>query len=305
MIVSNRRSSEASQRAVRGNQGQSGVIMSNWMAISSTQRHSEPLRGHQRSSEALRGTQRHSKALRGTQTHSDAIRRNQTQSDALRGTQKHSAALSGPSEGTGTRDGHEDPDCQRHHWWRDGGARAPVCCAIVVRTSPSLSPLTTLAPPPSFSACPRRSVATRRPTSQPITITTPRSRPSSRAARCARFACNQRVLSGHQRVLRGHAEAIRGTQWPSEGSQRPVSGTQKGHPRPSEGTQRHSQAIRGHSEAILGNHSQSAALRRTQWQSRGRRDPRRPRWPHRVLSVPRARVRVRVFAALAGNAARG
>jgi hypothetical protein len=25
-------------------------------------------------------------------------------------------------------------------------ARAPVCCAIVVRTSPSLSPLTTLAP---------------------------------------------------------------------------------------------------------------------------------------------------------------
>jgi hypothetical protein len=107
---------------------------------------------------------------------------------------------------------------------------------------------------------------------------------------------------GTQRALRGHSEAIGGTQWPSEGSQRPVSGTQRGHPRRSEGSQRHSQAIRGHSEAILGNHSQSAALRRTQWQSRGRRDPRRPRWPHRVLSVRCVRVRVRVFAALAGDA---
>jgi hypothetical protein len=36
-----------------------------------------------------------------------------------------------------------------------------------------------------------------------------------------------------------------------------------------------SEVIRGHSEG-------------TQWQSRGRRDPRRPRWPHRVLSVRRA-----------------
>ena len=103
-------------------------------------------------------------------------------------------------------------------------------------------------------------------------------------------------LRGTQRLLRGYAEAFRGAQWPSEGSQRPVSGTQKGHPRRSEGSQRHSQAIRDHSEAILGHHSQSAALRRTQWQSRGR--PRRPRWPHRVLSVRRVRVRVRVFAAL-------
>jgi hypothetical protein len=35
---------------------------------------------------------------------------------------------------------------QRQHRWRDGGARAPVCCAIVVRASrpPSASPLTTL-----------------------------------------------------------------------------------------------------------------------------------------------------------------
>ena len=172
-----------------------------------------------------------------------------------------------------------------------------------MRTSPSLSPLTTLAPPPSFSACPRRRIARRRPTTPPRTMATPRSRPSSRGARCARLACNQRPLRGHQRALRGHSEAIRGTQWPSEGSQRPVSGTQRGHPRRSEGTQRHSQAIRGHSEAILGHHSQSAALRRTRWQSRGRRDPRRPRWPHRVLSVRRVRVRVRMFAALGGDAA--
>ena len=176
-------------------------------------------------------------------------------------------------------------------------ARAPVCCAIVVRTSPSLSPLTTLAPPPSFSACPRRRMATRRPTS-PGTITTTRSRPSSRAARCARFACNQRVLRGHSEgtrrpsgALSGHPRALRGQ-----------SAARRGHPRRSEGTQRHSQAIRGHSETILGHHSQSAALRRTRWQSREHRDPRRPRWPHRVLSVRRARVRVRVFAALAGDA---
>jgi hypothetical protein len=73
----------------------------------------------------------HSEALRRNQTQSDAIRRNQTQSDAISSTQR---ALSGPLEGTGTRDGHEDPDCQRHHWWRDGGARArpfaaPSSCA--------------------------------------------------------------------------------------------------------------------------------------------------------------------------------
>jgi hypothetical protein len=106
-----------------------------------------------------------------------------------------------------------------------------------------------------------------------------------------------------QRALRGHSE---GTQRPSgalSGHQRALRGqsaARRGHPRPSEGSQRHSQAI--NSEPILGHHFQSAALRRTRWQSRGRRDPRRPRWPHRVLSVRRVRVRVRVFAALAGDA---
>ena len=91
----------------------------------------------QRPSEVINGTQRHSKALRRTHRQSDAIRRNQTQSEAISGTRQHSVALSGTSEGTGTRDGHEDPECQRHHWWRDGGARArPFGCAIVVRTSP-------------------------------------------------------------------------------------------------------------------------------------------------------------------------
>jgi hypothetical protein len=233
--------------------------MSNWMAISSTQRHSEPLRGHQRSSEALRGTQRHSKALRGTQTQSEAIRRNQRQSEAIRG---HSAALRG----------HRDPRRPSRTQIASaiiGGAtaaRAPVCCAIVVRTSPSLSPLTTLAPPPSFSACLRRRVATRRPTS-PIPIATPRSRPSSRAARCARFACNQRVLSGHsegtQRALRGHRghsvaihpRALRGQ---SAARREAIRGERalRGTHRPSEGTQRPSLAIirnQQHSGALSGN----------------------------------------------------
>jgi hypothetical protein len=270
--------------------------MSNRRAISSTQRHSEPLRGHQRSSEALRGTQRHSKALRGNQRQSEAIRRTQTQSEALRG---HSAALSG----------HRDPRRPSRTQIASaiiGGAtaaRAPVCCAIVVRTSPSLSPLTTLAPPRPCS--PRARAAGWRDAGRPRQVQWQRrgqgllrERPGAPDSRAIRG-----YSEGTQRALRGHAEAIRGTQRPSEGSQRPVSGTQKGHPRRSEGTQRHSQTIRGHSEAILGHHSQSAALSRTQWQSRGRRDPRRPRWPHRVLSVRRVRVRVRVFAALASDAA--
>jgi hypothetical protein len=176
---------------------------------------------------------------------------------ALSSTQR---ALSGTQRAPGPETAIEDPDCQRHYWWRDGGARAPVCCAIVVRTSPSLSPLTTLAPPPSFSACPRRSLARRRPTAPTGTMATPRSRPSSRAARCARFACNQRVLSGHQRALRGYAEAIRGTQWPSEGSQRPVSGTQ----RPSEAIRGHSEALTGYQRALRGHPWPSFAISSTQ-----------------------------------------
>jgi hypothetical protein len=280
--------------------------MSNRRAISSTQSHAEAT---QRSSEVIRGTQRHSEALRGTQRHSDPLKGTQTHSEALKGNQRQSEALSSTQR---PLRGHRDPRrtrgprlpapslvARRRH------ARAPVCCAIVVRTSPSLSPLTTLAPPPSFSACLRRSVVARRPTS-PSPMTTPRSRPSSRAARCARFACSQRVLRGHSEVIRGHSDGTRRPSGALRGHPRALRGqsaARRGHPRRSEGTQRHSQAIRGHSQTILGHHSQSAALRRTRWQSRGRRDPRRPRWPHRVLSVRRVRVRVRVFAALAGDAA--
>jgi hypothetical protein len=246
----------------------------------------------QRPSEVINGTQRHSKALRRTHRHSDAIRGNQRHSAALRGTQRHLRGHRDPRRPRGPRVPAPSLVAARARapvWLRHRRAHLPVPFAADDPRSA----------PPSFSACPRRRVAARRPTGPPSTLPTPRSRPSSRAARCARFACNQRALRGHQRALRGHAEAIRGTQWSSEGSQRPVSGTQKGHPKRSEGTQRHSQAIRGHSEVILGHHSQSAALRRTQWQSRGRRDPRRPRWPPRVLSV--RRVRVRVFAALEGG----
>jgi hypothetical protein len=172
--------------------------ISNRRSISSTPSHSEPHRGHQRSSEALEGTQ----------TQSQALRRSQRQSPALSSTRWPSAApqrAPGPETAT-----------------RIQIASAIIGGATAARTRPfarhrrahlpSLSPLTTLAPPPpSFSVCPRRRMVARRPTSPPRTIATPRSRPSSRAARCARFACNQRALRGHsegtQRALRG----IRGT----------------------------------------------------------------------------------------------
>ncbi len=198
--------------------------------------HQRLIRGHQRHSET---TQWHSVALRG---HSAAPQRAPGPETATR-TQIASAIIGGAT-----------------------AARAPVCCAIVVRTSPSLSPLTTLAPPPSFSACPRRSLARRRPTAPTGTMATPRSRPSSRAARCARFACSQRysevirghsegtqrpsgALSGHPRALRGQSAARREA---IRGDQRALRGTH----RPSEGTQRPSLAIirnQQHSVALSGN----------------------------------------------------
>jgi hypothetical protein len=285
--------------------------MSNRGAISSTQRHAEAT---QRSSEVIRGTQRHSKALRCTQRHSDAIRRNQRHSDALRRNQRQSAALtstqralSSTQRAPGPETAIEDPDCQRHHWWRDGGARArllrhrrahlPVPFAA---DDPRSAALVLRVPAPQFGETPADLAAKSNRNAEVKAFF------ASGQVRLIRVQSEgtQRSSEGTQRALRGHSEATRGTHWPSEGSQRPVSGTQRGHPRRSEGTQRHSQAIRRHSDAILGHHSQSAALRRTRWQSRGRRDPRRPRWPHRVLSVRRVRVcvRVRVFAALAGDA---
>ena len=151
-------------------------------------------------------------------------------SETIRGTQR-------PSEGT-----------QRQSQAISSTQRAPgpktatmtqTASAIIVRSSTSLSPLTTLAPLPSFSACPRRSFITRRRQTPSSTMATPRSRPSSRAARCARYACNQR----YSEVIRGHSE---GTQRPSEA----LIGHQRTH---SEATQQeHAEAIRGHQRALRG-----------------------------------------------------
>jgi hypothetical protein len=161
------------------------------------------------------------------------------------------------------------------------------------------APLTTLAPPPSFSACPRRRMATHRPTSSvfegllrragspsalpsysraALNLATPRSRPYSRAARCARFACNQRyseVIRGHSAATQRPSETLSGHQWPfrghSEGTQRARRGHQ-GHSVAirglSEASQRHaerpSEAIRGQSEALTGH---QRALRGHPWPS--------------------------------------
>ena len=96
----------------------------------------------------------------------------------FRGNQRQSKPLSGTQRSPGPKTVTMTQDCQRHLWWRDGGARARAlaCCAIVVRSSrpPSLSPLTILAPPPSFFECPRHSMASRRPTPPPSPIATPR-----------------------------------------------------------------------------------------------------------------------------------
>jgi predicted dehydrogenase len=161
-------------------------------------------------------------------------------------------ALSGPSEGTGTRDGHEDPDCQRHHWWRGGGARARL-----LRHRRAHLPVPFAADDPRSAALVLRVPA-------PQDGETPADWAAKRNGNAevkAFFASGQvrpirvhsEILRGHHRALRGQAEAIRGTQWTSEGSQRPVSGTQ----RPSE-------AIRGQPEALTGN---QRAIREHPWQS--------------------------------------
>ena len=235
-------------------------------------------RGNQRQSEAIRGNQllviqRPSETIRcnqaAPQVQSDAIRRNQTQSDAIRRNQKALSstqkALSGPSEGTGTRDGHKDPDCQRHHWWRDGGARArlqrhrraplpvpfaaddPRSAALVLRV-PALQGGNT---PADFAAVCNGNAEVRAFFAsgqvRPIRVQSEGTQRSSEGT--------QRALGGHQRhsvAIRGlseasqrHAEAIRG-------AQRALRGTH----RPSEGTQRPSLAIirtQSHSVALSGN----------------------------------------------------
>jgi hypothetical protein len=251
VIVSNRRSSEASQRAVRGNQGQSGVIMSNRRAISSTQSHAEAT---QRPSEVIGGTHRHSKALRGTQTHSDAIRRNQRQSDALRRNQRQSAALtstqralSSTQRAPGPETAIEDPDCQRHHWWRDGGARARL-----LRHRRAHLPV-------PFAADDPRSAA--------LVLCVPAPQDGKTPADLARSNRNAEVKAffarGQVRPIRVQSE---GTQRSSEGTQRARGGHQ-GHSVAirglSEASQRHAEAIRGDQRAVRGTHRPSEATQRT------------------------------------------
>ena len=146
------------------------------------------------------------------------------------------------------------------------------------------APLTTLAPPPSFSACPRRRMATHRPTSSvfegllrraarapssrpysraALNLATPRSRPYSRAARCARFACNQRyseVIRGHSAATQRPSETLSGHQWPFRGHSEGTQRARRGHQRRSKGSQKHSEGIGGQSETILGNQAHSVAL---------------------------------------------
>ena len=200
--------------------------------------HSKAIRGHQRAHKgSSEGTQR---LIRGNHRLSETT---QWQSAAISGNQQR-------SEGTGPKTATVAQDGQRHHWWRATAARAPVCCAIVVRISRA-------ADDPSSAALVLR-----------VPALQGGNTPADFAAVCngnaevrAFFASGQvrpirvhsEILRGHHRALRGQAEAIRGTQWTSEGSQRPVSGTQ----RPSE-------AIRGQPEALTGN---QRAIREHPWQS--------------------------------------
>ena len=95
----------------------------------------------------------------------------------FRGNQRQSKPLSGTQRALGPKTVTMTQDCQRHLWWRDGGARARprlLRHRRAILLPPSLSPLTILAPPPSFFECPRRSMASRRPTPPPSPIATPR-----------------------------------------------------------------------------------------------------------------------------------
>ena len=133
-------------------------------------------------------------------------------------------ALSGPSEGAGTQDGHDDPDCHRHHWWRDGGARARLLRHRLARL------------PVPFAADDPRSAALVLRVPAPQAGDTP-------ADYAAKYNGNAAVKAFF-----------------ASGQVRPIRVQSEGTQRSSEGTQRHAQAIRGHSEAILGNHSHSVAL---------------------------------------------
>jgi hypothetical protein len=239
--------------------------MSNRRAISSTQSHAEAT---QRPSEVIGGTHRHSKALRGTQTHSDAIRRNQRQSDALRRNQRQSAALtstqralSSTQRAPGPETAIEDPECQRHHWWRDGGARAPV----LLRHRRAHLPVPFAADDPRSAALVLRVPAPQR-GDTPADLA---ANHNNNAEVKAFFASGQvrpirmqsevpqRSSEGTQSALRGHqghSVAIRGL---SEASQRHAE-------RPSEAIRGHSEALTGHQRALRGHPWQSFAISSTQ-----------------------------------------
>ena len=175
-------------------------------------------------------------APRGTQRHSDSITGTQMQSEAITGTQQHSVALSGTQRAPGP----ETATMTQIASAISGGAIARhVCCTIVVRTSPSLSPLSTLAPPALCVPAPQDGET-----------------PADRATKYnGNAAVKAFFASGQVRPIRVQSEVTQrssdGTQRASEGSQRPVSGTQ----RPSE-------AIRGHSEALRGTHRPSEGSQR-------------------------------------------
>ena len=187
---------------------------------------------------AINNTQRHSEALRRNQRQSDALRRNQRQSAALTSTQR---ALSSTQRAPGPETAIEDPDCQRHHWWRDGGARARL-----LRHRRAHLPVPFAADDPRSAALVLRVPA-------PQGGRTP-------ADLAAKYSDNAEVkaffASGQVRPIRVQSE---GTQRSSEGTQRALGGHQ-GHSvairGPSEASQRHaerpSEAIRGHSEALTG-----------------------------------------------------
>ena len=114
-------------------------------------------------------------------------------------------ALSGPSEGAGTQDGHDDPDCQRHHWWRDGGARARLLRHRRARL------------PVPFAADDPRSAALvlRVPAPQAGDTPADRAKRNRNAQVKAFFASGQvrpiRVQSEvYSEVIRGHSEARTG-----------------------------------------------------------------------------------------------
>ena len=205
-------------------------------------------------------------ALRGTQWHSDAITGTQSQSEAITGTQQHSVALSGTSEGTGTRDGHEDPDCQRHHWWRDGGARARLLRQRRARLpvpfaadDPRSAALVLRVPAPQDGETPADDAAKHNRNAEvKAFFASGQVRPI-----CVQSEGTQRSSEGTQRLRRGghqaHSEAIRGLSEASQRHAEAIRGDQRalrGTHRPSEGTQRPSLAIirnQQHSGALGGN----------------------------------------------------